>query len=225
MPPRSLKVATFNIHHAEGRDGVVDLHRTADLITRLDVDLIGLQELDERAHRSGEIDQPNELAELLGMQVHFAPTLPLDHGRYGIALAGRVPFRATVQDLPRLADEEPRVVIVASCEGIAVVTTHLSRSAAARRSQTEALAGLVRRLGAPALVIGDLNQKVRDLGPLTSAGLTAVKGSSGLRGKLVGGFQIDHILHTQDITVKGARTVTTDVSDHHALVAEILVHA
>ena len=221
--PENLRVATFNIHHAEGKDGVVDLKRTADLIAGLEVDLIALQELDVHARRSKNVDQPAELADLLNMHVYFAPTLSLDHGQYGIALAGRKPFKATVQMLPRLVDEEPRAAIIASWKGLAVVTTHLSRSAAARKPQTEALGSLVTELGPPALVLGDLNQRARDLGPLRSAGLTAVKAASGLRGRLPGGFQIDHILHTPDVIVSGARAVPTNVSDHHALLAEIAI--
>src|SRR5688572_4831143 len=163
--PETLRVATFNIHHAEGRDGIVDLNRTADLIADLGVDLIALQELDVHARRSNDVDQPAGLSELLNMHVHFAPTLSLDQGWYGIALAGRMPFKATVQTLPRLADEEPRAAIIASWNGLAVATTHLSRSAAARKVQTEALAALMQELGPPALVLGDLNQRARDIGP------------------------------------------------------------
>ena len=40
----SLRVATFNIHKGANRQGQYDLERTIDAISRLDVDLVGIQE-------------------------------------------------------------------------------------------------------------------------------------------------------------------------------------
>lgn len=219
IPP--LRVATFNIHHGAGRDGKADIGRAAEVIRGLAVDLIALQELDVGLRRSRNVDQPAELADLLGMHVYFAPALHLDGGEYGIALVSRDEFRGAVERLPRVKDEEPRVAIVAGWRQIGIVTTHLSRSAESRGIQTAKLADLIGKLGTPAIILGDLNQTAKALGPLTGAGLTPVKAPKGPL-QVLPRRQIDHILITKDMTVTKAWTVPTSVSDHVPLVAEIV---
>ena len=221
MSAETLKLATFNIHHAEGRDRVVDVKRIADLIRSLEVDIVALQELDARVPRCRNIDQPAALADALGMHVYFAPSMKLEKGEYGIALAGHDEFKATVQQLPRIAQEEPRVAIVASVHKVAVVATHLSRDATARQVQTEHLAELAGRLGEPLVVLGDLNQPPKDLAPLLDKGLLRVKPASSLLGSLRPARPIDHILISSGIKVISARVVPTKASDHAPLIAEI----
>lgn len=173
--------------------------------------------------RSGNVDQPTELADLLGMKVIFAPAIELEQGGYGIALLSRDDLPAVVEPLPRLDAEEPRVAIVSTWRKIGVVTTHLSRDPGARRAQTNVLASLTRKLGIPAIVLGDLNQPADALGPLTSAGLMPVRPRRSLLQLLRRGHQIDHILVTNDVVVTKAWTVPTSVSDHDPLVAEIVL--
>lgn len=216
-----LRVATFNIHHGAGRDGKVDLGRTVEVIRALDVDLIALQELDVGLRRSRNADQPAELADLLGMHVYFLPTLRAEGGEYGIALAAREEFRGTAEHLPKLADEEPRVAIVAAWNKIGIVTTHLSRSGAARKLQTEVIADVASKLGTPALVLGDLNQPARELTPLRAKGFTPVKPKTSLMAALRPGRQIDHILVSDGLTVTSPRVVPTNVSDHSPFVADV----
>ena len=123
-----LRVATFNVHHGRGLDGVLDLERTAAAIAETVADVVALQELDRGMKRSGGVDQPAELARLLGVQVEFFPTLErAGGGQYGIGLASRIPItEARFVPLPQLGTEEPRGAITAQCSGISLVCTHLS---------------------------------------------------------------------------------------------------
>ena len=67
--PAPWRIATFNIRHGLGRDGRVDLARTARTIAALRADAIGLQEVDVAyGPRSGHEDQASRLAELLGVE-------------------------------------------------------------------------------------------------------------------------------------------------------------
>lgn len=221
MTPETLKVATFNIHHAEGTDGVVDLDRIAEVVGSIAPDLIALQELDERVPRSRLVDQPAELARKLGMHVHFGPAMDLEVGRYGIALASPRGFRAATVALPRSASEEPRVMVVATWDGIQVVTTHLSRDRSVRARQTRHIASVVRQMEGPVIVLGDMNQRVADLVPLMSMGLQPAMPRRGLIDIFRRGWQIDHILVSGDIVVRRAWTVPTVSSDHMPLVSEL----
>lgn len=63
---RVVDVMTFNIHHAQGTDGVLDLQRIADVIEASGADVVGLQEVDRHySARSDWVDQAAALAELL----------------------------------------------------------------------------------------------------------------------------------------------------------------
>ena len=86
---RVMRVATYNIRHAEGMDGRVDLARIAHVIGILKADVIALQELDRGWERSGGVDQVVELERLTGLSMSFYPTVVRDDGaEYGIAVAG-----------------------------------------------------------------------------------------------------------------------------------------
>jgi endonuclease/exonuclease/phosphatase family metal-dependent hydrolase len=218
--PTSLRVATFNIHHGEGKDGVVDIQRTADFIKGLEADLIALQEVDVDARRSKRVDQAAVLADLLGMHLYFAPAMKLDQGEYGIALAAREEFRSAAQPLPRVGKEEPRSAIIASWRTIGVIATHLSRDSTARELQTEELGAIAGRLGTPCVVLGDLNQRRVHLKPLTGVGFSAAKPRQGLK-SLGSRGGLDHILVSPGLTVTSAAEHPTVVSDHPAIVAEL----
>ena len=218
-----MRVGTFNICHGQGRDRKVDLRRTAEVIRGLDVDLIALQELDVGLRRSKKVDQPAELADLLGMHVYFSPTLRFEGGEYGIALAAREEFRGAAEFLPSVGDEEPRAAIVASWKRIGIVATHLSRDGVARKLQTEEIAEQVGKLGTPAIILGDLNQPLKDLAPLRAKGFTPVTPARSLLSRARVSHQIDHVLVSEGVKVSAPRRVSTDVSDHSPFGVDIAI--
>ena len=59
----TLTIATYNIRHGRGMDGVVELSRTGNAIARLGADIVALQEVDRHVERSGHIDEPRLLQE------------------------------------------------------------------------------------------------------------------------------------------------------------------
>src|SRR3954470_22759943 len=73
---RPLTVMSFNIHHAEGTDGVLDLSRIAQVIKNNGADVVGLQEVDRHySDRSDLADQPAELAAMLGYHVVYGANI------------------------------------------------------------------------------------------------------------------------------------------------------
>src|SRR5690242_10620478 len=76
--PLVLRVLTYNIHHGEGVDRQFDLSRIADVIRSASPDLVALQEVDRNTHRTGNVDQPAELARLMGMHVAFEPNIKFE---------------------------------------------------------------------------------------------------------------------------------------------------
>lgn len=216
-----LVVATFNIHHGRGRDGVVDLARSAAVITDAGPALVGLQELDAGLARSEHQDQPEALARLTGMSAHFVAAMTLGEGRYGIGLLVAPAIAAagvevTGVELTRLADEEPRVALIARLAGLTFITTHLSRSRRARAEQLAHVAGLAAAQPPPVVLAGDLNERARGLDELHKVGLRRVPA-----GRL--GAPIDHIFVGPGARGAWARTIRTEASDHPLVVGGIEV--
>jgi endonuclease/exonuclease/phosphatase family metal-dependent hydrolase len=88
-----IRVATYNIHRAIGVDRRFRPERIVDIVSSLDADLVLLQEVDEGAPRSRELDLGRELARSLGYP-HFAigHNVTLRKGRYGNATLSRHPI-------------------------------------------------------------------------------------------------------------------------------------
>ncbi len=87
-----LRVLTYNIHHGEGTDSVLDLERIARVITDATPDLVALQEIDNGASRTGSVDQAATLGSLTGMHHAFAPFMDFQGGRYGLAVLSKHPI-------------------------------------------------------------------------------------------------------------------------------------
>lgn len=213
-----VRLATFNIHHGRGRDGKVDIERTARVIEQLKCELVALQEVDRGLERSGRIDQPKTLAELTGYHPSFHPTLEFKGGEYGLALLTREATATSAEPLPRLRDEEQRIVVSGHWLGLEIVTTHLSRSRAARSLQLDALTAMVRQRAGHVLLLGDLNAPLSELGPLLGAGLHST--SQPWWSRLRSSRSIDHILAGHEISILRSKRVPTIASDHFPLVAD-----
>lgn len=169
-PPASLRLVSYNIKHGLGMDGVLDLERVGDYLAATDADVVLLQEVDERASRSGGVDQAAALGARLGMTAHFAPFMDFQGGRYGLAiLAAPQVMAAEVVALPA-GTLEPRsaMVVTLDVDGapLRVANAHLDWLADDERRVAQARALLEALLveggegpGAPGPVIlgGDLN--------------------------------------------------------------------
>jgi endonuclease/exonuclease/phosphatase family metal-dependent hydrolase len=160
------------------------------------------------------------------MRVFFCPTIRRNHGEYGIGLALREPVveeegAVAFYALPRVGREEPRGAIVARAAGVGIVATHVATHGPARAAQLDAVGALAAGLGAPVVIMGDLNSSRRALAPLAAAGFEAgprvpTFGKSRRR-------QIDYILAGPGMRLERVWTVRSDASDHLPLVAEVAV--
>ncbi len=83
-----LALATLNIQH-----GAAGLEKIAEAIRAVSPDIIGLQEVDVDCGRSGNTDEPAELARMAGYPYYaFAKAIALGSGEYGNALLSRYPI-------------------------------------------------------------------------------------------------------------------------------------
>ncbi len=164
-PPPVFRALTYNIHHAEGVDGKLDLVRIAKVIRESRADIVALQEVDQRVNRSESVAQPAELARRTGLHFVFGPNIPLQGGQYGNALLSRWPIERTHNHLlPCLNSGEQRGVLeclVRSPFGpIRVFATHFDhRRDPAERTLSAKFVNelLAQDLQTPTLLLGDLN--------------------------------------------------------------------
>lgn len=158
----TLRVLAYNIHHGEGRDGVLDLDRIAAVVRRLDPDLVALQEVDRGVERTGRVDQAAALGELTGLEPFFGAFMPYQGGEYGMAVLSRWPV--VERRNHRLPDgAEPRsaaaVRVRSPSTGREVVFAgvHLYRTEEERLAQARAIVESLAGGDAPTILAGDFN--------------------------------------------------------------------
>ena len=164
-PPATVRLATFNIHHAEGEDGKLDLDRVADVVRGADI--IAFQEVDVRFRaRSQFVDQAEALGKRLGGHFAFGGNLIDGDGQYGVALVTRFPILAQQNHpLPRSPGREkaePRglLAVTLDVEGrpLRVYVTHLAHDSPADRTlQVARVRATVAAEPGPFVVMGDFN--------------------------------------------------------------------
>ncbi|MBK1786224.1 endonuclease/exonuclease/phosphatase family protein [Prauserella cavernicola] len=221
-----LTVLSFNIHHAQGTDDVLDLERTARVIRSSEADVVGLQEVDKHfSERSDWADQAGELAELLGYHVAFGANIDRDppaQGRprvqYGTAVLSRYPITSAENThLTSSPGEEQRGLLHAELDvdGVPVhlYNTHLAAgSEQDRLSQAREivdLAGSAER----SVLVGDLNAlpgapEIRTLDEVFTDAWTAGDGDGATYPSASPDRRIDYVL-----TGGSARPVETKVLD------------
>ena len=166
-----LRVLSYNIHRAIGVDRRFRPERVASIIRYHDPDVAMLQEVDDGAPRSRELDLGRELAQMLGYE-HWAigHNVTLRKGRYGNATLSRWPIQRernidlTVGFLKRRGCQHTRIGVRTPngrTRRLEVFNLHLGLSARERDRQV----GLLVRskefaalpFDAPCLIAGDYN--------------------------------------------------------------------
>lgn len=165
--PTVVRILTWNIHHAEGNDDVVDVSRIATIIRRARPDVVALQEVDFKTRRSKGIDEPAEIARLLDFEYRFAEAIPFEGGSYGELILSRFPIaESRTIRLPASPTAESRVALKVRVEvdrslhGLVIIGTHLDHqeSDVERLAQVATLAEAApARGGLPIVIAGDLN--------------------------------------------------------------------
>ncbi len=160
--PRTIRIVAYNIRHGRGMDDTVDLQRAAAVLTRLQPDLVALQEVDNGVARTAVVDQARTLGRLTGMQAVFGKFMDYQGGQYGMAILSKHPIvSSTNHMLP--PGEEPRSALAArirlagSDRVVVLVGIHFYRTEAERSAQAVRLLQLLDHETAPVILAGDFN--------------------------------------------------------------------
>ena len=171
--PDDIRVVSYNIKHGRGNDNVVDLERTAAVIRAQRPDIVGLQEVDDRAERSGRVPQAAQLGTSLGLHYAFGRFMDFQGGAYGMAILTRFPIEAT-QEVRLPEGNEPRIALAVRVtlpaggpglrqgsgrQALTIVNVHFDwvRDDTFRYAQAAALTKYLDALKTPYILLGDFN--------------------------------------------------------------------
>jgi endonuclease/exonuclease/phosphatase family metal-dependent hydrolase len=242
-PDRELSVASYNIHHGAGVDGLLDLERIATDIEGGGAEVVGLQEVDRHwSSRSEFVDQAAWLGERLGMHIAYAANLDLDppaeglpRRQYGTAVLSEFPIlwsRNTLLPRPRGGEQRGLLEAVLNVRGVRVrlANTHLQHNSAEERlAQSQRIAELLAGAQEPTVLVGDLNARPEapELAPLwpyvEDAWARGGEGSGYTYPAESPDRRIDYVLVTPEVEVRAAEVLASPASDHLQVVAEVAV--
>lgn len=229
-----LRVVTFNIHGGRPAVGPVNLEAIADVLRRLQPDLVGLQEVHCYLPPPYVFrDQPRQLRKLLGMELYFGRALGLGPVGYGNAILSRVPVQQ-VRSLPlpltrQRKGLEPRglmeVRVTLGGRTLRFLNTHLGLTPEQRLRQVERIGKELRASAEPVILAGDLNATAQcpELRFLAEAGLIDCATPEQLTFPAEAPrCRIDHLLVSRHFEVERCFAEETTVSDHRPLVADLV---
>jgi endonuclease/exonuclease/phosphatase family metal-dependent hydrolase len=238
---RELRVATFNIHHGVGLDGVLDLARIAATVERTGAEVVGLQEVDRHwSQRSNFVDQATWLADVLGMDLAFGANLDLDppapgapRRQFGTAILSAYRIRATTNTLlPRPLGGEQRGLLEAQIKvrgiPVRVFNTHLQHNSQFERlAQVARISEVLATAKESVVLLGDLNAtpdtpEIADLtDQLVDAWVTAGVGDGFTFDAATPHARIDYVMSSGNVVARTAAVVTTDAADHLPVVVNL----
>jgi endonuclease/exonuclease/phosphatase family metal-dependent hydrolase len=161
-----LTLVSYNIHSGIGTDGRFDLHRVGEVLRETQADVIALQEVGDFRSVTSREDQPEHLADMLGLHMAFGPNVVKDGRRYGNAILTRLPILQSKNYNLSVPGREPRGALrcdldLGSGKPLHVFCLHLGLSIGERRRQERLLlsADILQDAARkdPVVVCGDFN--------------------------------------------------------------------
>lgn len=245
---RPFRILTYNVHRWLGTDRKISPTRIAEVIASCEADIVALQEVRAGRTKAGEADQAASVADKLGMDLHFQPTIRILGEQYGIAVLTRHPAflvksgRLPTQSTRPSFEKRSALWVCTEIDGykVNVINAHLSLRSGERRAQAAALVGPDwmghAECADPAILLGDFNappysrsyRMIADR--LSDAQLSHAHAEPQptfhTRAPVL---RLDHVFVTRSVEVVNAapvrNTLTRVASDHFPLLAELRVRS
>ena len=226
--PSWLKIGTYNI--ANGRNVTHNLVLIARDVKDMQLDIVGLQEVDQFVNRSGKQDTMKILSEESGLEYYaFFKAIDHDGGEYGIGVLSRYPIVSSETTRLYSGSEEQRVLghaVIDICgTEINFFVTHMSyESQALWDRQLEEIAPILNAHD-DFILAGDFNTE--NFTPI----LNCVDGAEILNSKgrehptFEDGTCIDNIIYSSEFwSFDYPRTLPNGNSDHYLLFAKATIN-
>jgi endonuclease/exonuclease/phosphatase family metal-dependent hydrolase len=236
---RAVRIATYNVHKCRGLDRRTNPDRIAGVISKLDADIVAVQEIVDAPNGRPEFDQVRRIrSKLTGYEICFGENRTLHGGRYGNLTLSRLPLKdcenydITWRHRERRGCLRSDVVLPGGAV-LHLFNVHLGTSFVERRHQGRKLLGdevLSRgEYTGPKIVVGDFNEWTRGLvSRLMSQAFEAAEPRKLLRYPRTypGVFPVlhlDHFYYDEHLRLSAFRVYRTRTSllasDHLPLVA------
>jgi len=151
-----IVLMTYNVRNCRGLDNTTDYQRVADIISRINPEVVALQELDSATQRSGKIIVLSELALRTRLHPAFGASINYQGGKYGIGILSKEkPIRWKSVPLP--GREEKRSLLIVEFKGFIFCSTHFSLNEEDRLKSVEIINSLFNAYKKPVFLAGDLN--------------------------------------------------------------------
>ena len=241
-----MRIGTFNIQHGKnykkfietGKE-FIELEGMADQISRMGLDVCGLNEVRNQEGIGGLVNQAKVIGEHLGYYWHFAKAIDLPEsvgGEYGNAIVSKYPILSVNTypiDLPEAEQAgprwyEPRVVLAARLDvfgkPLTVISTHFGLNDNEKKKAYKVVLEMLKTIDTPLCFLGDLN--INCSHPII-AGLSEILDNSDKHLKeidrtYIGSpsdpwetWKIDHIF-TRNLKVSNSVIEMETLSDHRA---------
>lgn len=218
-----ITVASYNIMH--GALSQYDMKTLVESIVLCGADIVGIQEVDVGAKRSGGRDIAAMMAQELGFEYRFSHSLDFQGGSYGNVILSRYPITDSECHMLVSGKYEQRsiggVTVKIGDENIVFWNTHLSfENTEQRRLQIEQIRDLLPK-DRPWILTGDFNTP--DFDEMRALGDISMVNDFDHVHKTFreSGSPIDNIIYTAPWSVVRADIVDNDHSDHNLLYAVI----
>jgi endonuclease/exonuclease/phosphatase family metal-dependent hydrolase len=141
-------------------DSITDYRRVANVINRVQPDVVAVQEVDSATVRSGNAFVLKELAERTQLHGIFAPAIDFQGGKYGVGILSKekpLGFRQVA-----LPGEEKRTLLIAEFGRYFVCCTHLDVEQESRKRAIPLILEAVKDVQKPLILAGDMNAEYGD---------------------------------------------------------------
>ncbi len=225
-----LRVGTFNTHGARPVAGPPNVARVCEFLETLEADLIGLQEVHRFLPPPGVTqDQPARYRRLLSREVTFRRSFGFGRIGYGNALVSPwEPAQVRRFLLPSKTEQRASLECefeVEDCR-FRILNTHFGLDASERLSQADVVAERLRAERIPAILLGDLNAvpESPEIRRLVDAGWSFCGDLSVPTFSVPNpSVRIDYVAVSDGWECVESQVVATEVSDHYAVAAVVML--
>lgn len=154
----SLRVMSYNVRNCRGMDEVIDYQRVADIMNRVDPDVIAVQELDSASVRNNGVFALKELADRTRMFYTYGPSIDYQGGKYGIGILSKEkPIRHWMVPLP--GREESRLLLIAEFDKYVMCCSHFSLTKEDQVLSVPIIFDALKDIRKPVFLAGDMNSE------------------------------------------------------------------
>ncbi len=152
-----LRILSYNVRNCIGMDGKTDFDRVADVINRINPDVVAIQELDSATQRLGGVFVLELLAEKTGMHYVYGPAIDYQGGKYGNGVLSREkPVGYSSVPLP--GRQERRSLLMVEYSGFFLFATHFNNAHPGDRHGAALITNYeARNAEKPIFLAGDIN--------------------------------------------------------------------